>query len=224
MAWSDITREERAFCAELECLIRDDINLFIEFVNHEANLSLPLDGNWDSGFEACFYRDYLHYFDPAKKSNFSSKRTFDIALFHDQSIVIIEAKAAEPFSATQAEYFKRDIEDIHKLLGNNISVHLVALATKSYFENYHKFGRGKALEPFENHFLTWEAVALRYPESKLLNRACQVYKSSWQSIVQSDELPSWKLAEDLPSQIKRLESEISQREAVIKELKRKSST
>jgi hypothetical protein len=176
LKWQDITREERAFCAELEFYIRKNPEKFIEILQQDANLPSELSGPWDTAYEACFYRDYSHRFQPSEKSNYHMKRTFDIALFSEAAIIIIEAKGAEIFTAKQSRDFENDISDIKRLLGDHIQVYLVALASQVYFDNYRKFGRGKALKPFDNRFLSWESIAGHYPDVPLLKRACQVYE------------------------------------------------
>lgn len=190
--WQQLTREERVFCAELEFCIRKDTESFVKLLMREANLPAHLSGPWYSAYEVCLYRDFLHRYSPNEKCDYSRKRTFDIALFSDDAIVIIEAKAAEVFSADQAQYFKRDLIDLPRLLGADVQVFLVALGSRTYFENYRQVGRGIALEPFENRYLTWEAVAKQYPGVPLLERACQVYEKLPLAIVDSDSVPYWR--------------------------------
>ena len=174
LSWNEITREERVFCAELFYQIKDAPDSFVEFLKNETKLPASLSGPWDPAFEACFYRDYLHKFARTEKSKFSPKRTFDLALFSDDAIIIIEAKAAQPFTADQVRYFEKDRENISSLL--DVETYFVALATKTYFDNYQRIGRGTALSPFEGRHLTWERVARKYPDAPLLRRACQVYE------------------------------------------------
>lgn len=163
----------------------------------------------------------MHRFNPREKGNYSKKRTFDIALFSDSAIVIVEAKAAEVFTADQAQYFSKDRDDLEKLLGPEVGVFLVALGSRTYFENYKQVGRGNALAPFENRYLTWEAVAQRYPGVPLLERACQVYDRSPLAIVDSESVPYWRESGDVDSEIGRLTAEIAQRERAIKTLREK---
>lgn len=219
--WQQITREERVFCAELEFCIRNDPEFFIKLLQREANLPRDLRGPWHSAYEVCFYRDYLHRFRPKDKGSYSAKRTFDIALFSDEAIVIIEAKAAEVFTADQARYFDKDCADLQKLLGPAVQVYLVALGSRTYFDNYKQIGRGTALEPFENRYLTWEAVAQWYPENPLLERACHVYERSPLAIVDSDSVPYWREAGDVEAEIGRLKEEIAQRERAVELLRGK---
>jgi hypothetical protein len=182
-SWQQITREERVFCAELEGCIRDDEDKFVAILQKEAGLPNHLEGPWEVAYEACFYRDYLHCFNKAEKAKYSTKRTFDLVLFSEKAIIIIEAKAAEAFSASQAQYFKRDRYDLARLLGKDIEVYLVALASQVYFGNYDYVGRGTALRPFEDRRLTWQSLARHYPGHPLLERASEVYERSPLAIV-----------------------------------------
>src|SRR5262249_12308067 len=115
---------------ELEFQIRKDPEKFITLLQKEANLPVDLQGPWHSAHEVCFYRDFLHRFDPKSKSKYSSKRTFDFALFSDEAVIVIEAKAAEVFKADQAQYFLKDRNDLQQLLGPAVRVFLIALGSK----------------------------------------------------------------------------------------------
>jgi len=208
----------------LEFCIREDTDKFIDFLIQEAGLPADLKGPWEVAYEACFYRDYLHCFDPTKKSEYSSKRTFDLVLFSDRAIVVIEAKAAESFTATQARYFERDMSDLRKLLGADVEVYLVALASQIYFDNYDKIGRGAALKPFENRRISWQAIAQFYPGRPLLKRACEVYERSPLAIVDTDSKPYWQEGGSTKAAVARLEAEIDQRRRAIDVLKEREST
>ncbi len=223
-SWSDITREERAFCAELEYHIRMNPDDFVALLKRESGLPDHLAGPWDTAFEACFYRDYLHSFRSAEKRQYSPKRTFDLALFSEKAIIIIEAKAAEPFTADQARVFERDRTDIRSILGPNVEVHLVALASQVYFDNYDAIGRGTALAPFAGCRISWQALARHYGYPPLLRRACEVYERSPLAIVDNDALPYWMHKGDVSSDIERLSAEIELRNRAIEVLKRKRTT
>jgi hypothetical protein len=58
--WSEITREEIYFCAELFFEIRKGVKKFIQFLNINPSFNLNKDEEWEVGFEVCFYRDYLY--------------------------------------------------------------------------------------------------------------------------------------------------------------------
>jgi hypothetical protein len=176
LSWNNITREERAFCAELFFCIREHPESFVRFLFDETCLPSVLPGPWDTAYEVCFYRDFLHGSAPKQKQEFSPKRTFDIALFSDEAIIIIEAKAAQLFTTHQATSFSKDLKDIPCLLKRSIPIYLIALGSRTYFENYKQAGRSKALAPFKNRHLTWEAVNRRYSNVPLFERACEVYE------------------------------------------------
>ena len=178
LSWNNITREERAFCAELFFCIRKNPESFVRFLFNEACLPSVLPGPWDTAYEVCLYRDFLHRFAPEQKQEFSPKRTFDIALFSDEAIIIIEAKAAQIFTAHKATSFSKDVNDIPRLLKRHIPIYFVALGSQTYFKNYEHRGRGKALAPFEKRHLTLEAVKKHYKNVALFDRACEVYERS----------------------------------------------
>lgn len=117
-SWSQITREERYFCAELFFEISKDVKRFIRFLSTKTKLNLNPDLDWEVGFEVCFYRDLL-YANRKRVRNykeFHSKRTFDICLFSQTQVVIIEAKAQEKFNTAQIEHLKKDPALITQLL------------------------------------------------------------------------------------------------------------
>jgi hypothetical protein len=175
-------------------------------------------GPWDIAYEACFYRDFLHRFAPKRKREFSTKRTFDLALFGNDGIIVIEAKAAEVFTADQARSFLRDGDDLNRILKDAPPVLFVALGTETYFENYRRFGRGTALSPFQGRHLSWESVLREYPSAPLLQRACQVYERSPLCIVDADAEPGHHAPRTKAGQVVVLREEIAQREKWISAL------
>ncbi|GIK21759.1 MAG: hypothetical protein BroJett005_11730 [Ignavibacteriota bacterium] len=114
-SWSQITREERYFCAELHFEIKMDPRLFISFLNERLGEKFNSDQHWEIGYEVCFYRDYLFSIgEPVKPEykdiKYPQKRTFDLCLFSDTDIIIIEAKADQNFSEPQLKLLKKDKE------------------------------------------------------------------------------------------------------------------
>ena len=100
-SWAQVSREERFFCAQLFNLIQsDDIKGFIQYLNSNHSLSLDECANWEIAYEVCFYRDLWQH---RRRSGtlFSPKRTFDLCLFSDSAIIVIEAKAHQEFDANQ---------------------------------------------------------------------------------------------------------------------------
>ncbi len=175
--WTYWSREERLFCAVLYEHARKEPAAFANWVIREACIDVPPANEWELGFEVCFYRDYLwHLKRQARQGSFSQKRTFDLCLFSEESIVVLEAKVCEPFDPSQNEEFRRDEEALKSVLGKpKLHVKTVALASSKYFANARRFGHPGTLDVFDGRFLTWNAVAERYPDP-LLARADSMYK------------------------------------------------
>jgi len=115
--WSEITREERYFCAELFFDIKNNPKIFIEYLNNNLQQNFNINQHWEVGYEVCFYRDYLFSINESVKPKYKGqkypqKRTFDLSLFSDSDFIIIEAKADQNFSKGQIE----DLDDDRKLL------------------------------------------------------------------------------------------------------------
>jgi hypothetical protein len=142
---------------------------FLQLITQLNQLNLDYDVEWDVGVEVCFYRDYLwHKGEPVRGSRFSPKRTFDLCLFSQHSIVIIEAKVYQTFESEQNDTFAEDPEKIRLLLGDDsLQVHMIALASSKYFEADAKYGNGEGLRPF-NGRLSWADVYRLYPDPLLL--------------------------------------------------------
>jgi hypothetical protein len=163
--WGEVSREERYFCAELCFSARENLVDFVTLLATSTKLDLDPNANWDLGYEVCLYRDIIARGLSASHRHdrkFSLKRTFDLCLFSDSHIVVIEAKAYESFTAKQAAHFESDLRDIPALLGRPVQVSLVALASSRYFAAFDKFGRSSALKPFKGARLTWAQLAIRY--------------------------------------------------------------
>ncbi len=182
LSWPMISREERFFCAELYFTLSRMPTLapFISWLNgsvlpNEAQtpFCMPMDAHWNVGFEVCFYRDYIHRFKyegtssirdkkvPGTEEAFMIKRTFDLALFHPEHLVIIEAKAKEGLSHDQTSTFLRDKNHLSALLGLHASqVHLVLLCT----DHYSQAKRTRTPRTRFDGMITWKALAERAPE------------------------------------------------------------
>jgi len=174
--WNEWSREERLFCSALYAKARTNPGAFAEWLNREAQLGIATSGSWDIGYEVCFYRDYLWRRNlAADKYKVSLKRTFDLCLFGEDSIVIIEAKVFEAFDRRQNEDFRLDRDRIRRLPElHNINVKLVALATTRYFENQKEHGDPEMLSMFDGR-ITWAQVARDYPD-ELFRFAEALYK------------------------------------------------
>jgi hypothetical protein len=178
-SWSEVTREERVFCAELYFHIRRDPDDFVRFLRSlksVSNLPESFGGPWDVGYEVCLYRDYLHCFRRQDKGSgqWSLKRTLDLALFSDTGVIVIEAKAAEGFSSKQAKDLLKDRKAIPRLFRTEIPLHFIALASSRYFKAYDKYGKGPALKPFDGR-LYWRDCAEYFGNDRLLKRAEDIY-------------------------------------------------
>ncbi len=125
---------------------------------------MEADGYWDMGYEVCFYRDLLFELGSSvRPSGYSPKRTFDLCLFSERSIIVIEAKAFQCFDAEQAGHFQKDRAQIQKLVGREINVRLVALASSQRLNDSRWQDRTEALMPFDG-YVTWAHVNERFPD------------------------------------------------------------
>jgi hypothetical protein len=174
--WSDWSREERFFCAVLFGHAQREAAEFARWVNEKAKLGLSTDGEWDLGYEVCFYRDYLWQKKrSARGEGYPSKRTFDLCAFGERSIIIVEAKVFEAFTGHQNQDFDDDRSLIKKVLGNEtFEVKVVALAARRYFDNFEKFGRHDTPSVFDGQ-LTWADAHEKYGDA-LLDQADRMYK------------------------------------------------
>lgn len=180
--WIDITREERLFCAHLYWEVKGNEEKFVAWLNSnsksqsEKGLKLNPKDNWEMAFEACFYRDFLKSKrEPVRPSDYSPKRTFDLCLFSEKAIVIIEAKAQQLFKNAQVAKFMKDKNDIHSLVGDSIDILIVALASETYFKNYlKKYPSGNLLYEFDA-YISWDDL-YQYYKNPLYQSAEKIYK------------------------------------------------
>lgn len=174
--WSAWTREERYFCAVLFCHARRDPASFASWLIDAAGLDIDSGGEWDLGYEVCFYRDYLWQLGvSARQRGLPGKRTFDLCLFGERDLVVIEAKVCEAYSGSQNEDFAQEKLRIKSLEGlEQVNVQVVALAGTQYFANAARFGRPGTLAMFDGR-ITWLQVAELYSDG-LLRQADAMYK------------------------------------------------
>jgi hypothetical protein len=167
--WSQVTRDERFFCQRLyELVRRESAEAFVSYLNDNLSIDLTDRGEWEIGFEVCFYRDLWHL----KGRNgtlYSPKRTFDLCLFGENEIVIIEAKSAGGFDKDQNAVFEKDVAEVKKLTGIQ-SVILVGLCSSEY-----PVEEGLA-DTFQNRLLRWKQLSEHYGGDKVLARADEVYE------------------------------------------------
>jgi len=164
-SWEQISREERYYCAELYFHFRNNIKLLIELIAKKTDILTEKERsyNWELAYEVCFYRDYI----TANKNllnsknifeRYSRKRTFDLCLFSEQKIIVIEAKVQQQFDFHQNNTFKNDILDVARLIKEAgfraPQIDLVGLASTIYFTNVEKYGKGIP-GIFMKKYITW---------------------------------------------------------------------
>jgi hypothetical protein len=172
--WNEITREERMFCARLYQCGQSNSRKFARWVVNTAHLAIDTDDNWELGYEVCFYRDLLYSRGHSvRRAGLPAKRTFDLCLFSQRSIIVIEAKAFQCFETDQAFHVARDRSLIRSIVGD-VNVQLVALGPSSRLHHAMWLTRGKALEPFHG-FLTWQQAHAQYcdPIFERADRICR---------------------------------------------------
>ena len=174
--WTSWSREERLFCAVLWEHGRRDPAAFARWLIDAAGLHLSPEGEWDLGYEVCLYRDFLWQKNglTAAGCALPQKRTFDLCLFGESAVMVIEAKVRETFKPVQCADFARDAERIRTLEGmEKLDIRLVALASTRYFTNQPKHSP-EALRVFDGQ-VSWLQAAHRY-DDPLLWQADQMYK------------------------------------------------
>lgn len=202
--WSEITRDERFFCAELFQILKDDKNPFLEL------LKIPKGTPCDIGYEVCFYRDYIvkyGYGQEREKNHqiktidglkiqaevrkkvqkelvievetlkeFPFKRTFDLCLFLENEIIIIEAKAHQRFETKQLSSFDRDRALIMELLDSKISnVKVIGLCSSDYTPSVDT-------RSFFEDIITWKDLFNVYPNEEVLKHANDVFPSKTKKV------------------------------------------
>jgi hypothetical protein len=173
LPWTTWSREERLFCAVLYEHARRCPGEFAAWLIESTGLNIPSAGDWDLGFEVCLYRDFL-WQQPgltAKGSGLSAKRTFDLCLFGETSIIIIEAKVCGGFETEQLANIGKDVAQIRRLPGmQDLNVLLVALASARYLAN----ARDETLGTFNRRHVSWQQLFEHFPEP-LFEQADKMY-------------------------------------------------
>jgi len=210
--WSEITRDERTFCMYLFSAFRDNPDKLIQLIEQTESPykgfinNLQTTGKkWELGFEVCFYRDLLYENGirikkdakqieektHIKDANKLIKRTFDLCLFSEDEIILIEAKSNESYTSAQFADFENDrfhIQEIFKFLNiaNPPKVYFVALASSKYFKSS-SFTKVKGVakkyllkKKVANSLISWEQIAnykslLNSLEKRILTRADTIY-------------------------------------------------
>lgn len=181
--WIDISREERLYCAHLYLQVRGKELEFVQWLNKNKAMNLPVDCEWEVGYEVCFYRDYLKSEEKSirvvnqtrnKAERYSEKRTFDLCLFSDHHIVIIEAKVQQGFESDQIKDLHDDKFKLPRITDPKINVDTLLLASSQYFSNYETSGKEELLEGFPTR-ITWLDMYHLYAD-KLFLQADKLYK------------------------------------------------
>lgn len=165
--WSDVTRDERTFCADLYITLKDTEKLrtFTNWLCEQCNITkVDTSKDIEIGFEVTFLRDVLFDFELAEGENVADKerikgalkRTLDLAIFLPNDIIIIEAKAAESLITKQMEDFNKDQDAINALLKaigrKSPHVHLVGLVSSEYRP------KPETKQNFKNRIITWNDI------------------------------------------------------------------
>lgn len=185
--WSDITRDERYFCAELYFDIKQDLKEFLKWLKKRgvAISDKEIKDEWEIGFEVCFYRDYVKVIGDENnqksirrtKRKYSQKRTFDLCLFHEDRMIIIEAKAQKGFGTDQNEEFRKDIRNVLHILEKkdaDFKVEVVALASSRYLKN--KGDRGGLDKSIFSGQISWDDLYQSFKKNPAYLRADSIYK------------------------------------------------
>jgi hypothetical protein len=168
-SWSEITREERVFCLHLYLRARDfGPNRFVQYFNDHLGLRANPDANWEIAYEVCLYRDLWHH-RGRQGSLFSPKRTFDLCLFSDDHIIVIEAKAQQPFDDEQVRVFARDKAQIVRETG-------VARASLLGVGSSRCAIPATIQASFDAPIMTWRELARVFDDDAILYRADDVYE------------------------------------------------
>lgn len=180
MRWGNITREERYFCSHLYHHFRGKENDFIKLLDKKdspkksLNFSkeqLKEDYYWELGYEVCFYRDYSKFMN--RDTNYSKKRTFDLCLFSQSRIIIIEAKAHGGFKKCDFENLGEDITAVKEIIGkqgdDNFTVNTVGICSSRY--NCRETTRDKF-----DLMITWKDIYLE-TNDKVFQRADDIYNN-----------------------------------------------
>jgi hypothetical protein len=129
------------------------------------------------GFEVCLFRDLRHHnLLKGAVDAISLKRTFDLCLFSESRIVVIEAKAQQGFEndKDQLAAFAEDLNKAGTALGNvdaslpNVQLDLLLLASTSAIDKLH----GKI--PNVHYTMTWGDLFATYQDG-VLRRAEEIY-------------------------------------------------
>ena len=161
--WSQITREERYFCSHLYHLLIGKEKEFVIWLNNTLGEHFNPDQEWEISFEVCFYRDFykLNGKDLPEELR---KRTFDLCLFSETDIIIIEAKVQQPFKKKQINDLREDVVILEEMLiADSVKITPLLLGSETFFKNLEgKYGKGVETFITGIKFITWEKLYQKY--------------------------------------------------------------
>lgn len=186
LKWSQITRDERFFCAELYFFYKQKPDRLVELMYRTGTVVCLTEQDiyerWSIAYEACFFRDFVFHLNKSRSERlsikeFSQKRTFDLCLFSENKIIVVEAKVQQAFDPKQMREFENDQHLLEKLRAYTTlpEVHLVALASDKYFHNVLKFGKSGIPALFANNYFTWKD-AFTDSKEEIFFTANELYK------------------------------------------------
>ena len=166
-SWVQTTREERQFCAALFSVLRKRPSEFVLFLHHETEcfqshqIVLDVETKWEVGFEVALGRDL-----PNPPEGFLSLyRKFDLVLFSQSLLVIIEAKAQQRYSTKELNRYQSEKNQLHSQLG--IDVIFVGLCSSTYLAR-----TSLDLTQGFDAILTWKQVASRWYDEHFQRAEC----------------------------------------------------
>jgi hypothetical protein len=171
-----MTRDERFFCQRLYTFANQDTRKFVRTLNALSDgIALDESVDWEVGYEVCFFRDLRHHRKGRwpEGAYYSPKRTFDLCLFSERRILIIEAKAQQSFDADAAQWdnFEKEPEYVRQALGRaDVDVSMLMIASKRYI--------GGTKKRFTFPPVTWAALSEAYGGDTVLARADEVFEKS----------------------------------------------
>lgn len=208
--WSEITRDERTYCADLYLILKnkEKLRTFTNWLCEKCNIDkVDTSEDIEIGFEVTFLRDVLFDYELSKGKKVagkdrikgSLKRTLDLAIFLPKDIIIIEAKAAESLTTKQMKDFEKDENAINALLKavgrKSPKVHLVGLVSSEYKPS------PSTNNQFKNRIIKWndiqnsgigyelpEALKTIYSNSSKVKRAPKIEEENMRLFVDKIEL------------------------------------
>ena len=169
-SWNETSRTELLFCAELYFLLKEKEHLqkFIEKFKLKQ-------GDYDVSYEVSFYRDIpkIKEYAGKVKGKYPSHRAFDLALFSENDIYIIEAKAQQGFDNKQLNDFKNDEKKMREIIKEiapkrKVDIHLWAIISSIYKP---KQGTRDAFK----RMITWKDIYELY-KNEIFKHADEIYR------------------------------------------------